>query len=354
MRLLLFNLATDADDPTLGFTTAWIRALAKRVEMIHVVTMRTGRLQVPDNVRVDSVGKERGYSEPRRALEFYRILVRLLHARRMDGCFSHMIPLFTVLAAPLLRAYAVPIITWYAHREVTPLLKMAHRLSDQMVSINRSSYPYRHDKLVELGHGIDVQHFCPNGRRSDEPPLILSVGRLSPIKGLATLVEAVRLLKMEGHDLRCAIVGQVLERDRDYAAQLREQVRVGQLEDVVTFPGPVSHHDTVEWYRRCFAHVNCAPSNHSLDKAPLEAMACGRPSLSSILGFRETVGEWAERLIFRHGDPGDLARALLQLLHVSDQERFRMQDDLRRNVVTYHGLERLADRLVSLFPRHAS
>ena len=26
MRLLLFNLATDADDPILGFTTRWIEA----------------------------------------------------------------------------------------------------------------------------------------------------------------------------------------------------------------------------------------------------------------------------------------------------------------------------------------
>ena len=67
MRILLFNLATDADDPLLGFTTRWIGALAERVEFIHVITMRVGRLEMPANVRVYSVGKEKGYSEPRRA-----------------------------------------------------------------------------------------------------------------------------------------------------------------------------------------------------------------------------------------------------------------------------------------------
>src|SRR2546428_2863676 len=40
VRILLFNLATDSDDPILGFTTRWIKALAKHVERIHVITMR--------------------------------------------------------------------------------------------------------------------------------------------------------------------------------------------------------------------------------------------------------------------------------------------------------------------------
>ena len=61
MRLLLFNLATDADDPVLGFSTRWIRALAKHLEFINVITMRAGRIEVPANVRVHSVGKEKGY-----------------------------------------------------------------------------------------------------------------------------------------------------------------------------------------------------------------------------------------------------------------------------------------------------
>ena len=62
IRLLWFNLATDADDPILGFTTSWIRAVAERIEFLHVITMRAGRVDVPGNVRVYSVGKEKNYS----------------------------------------------------------------------------------------------------------------------------------------------------------------------------------------------------------------------------------------------------------------------------------------------------
>ena len=115
--------------PRIGFS-----ALAQRVEFIHVITMRTGRVEVPDNVRVYSVGKEKGYSEPRRAVEFYRTLLHVLRSDKIDVCFSHMMPIFSVLAGPVLQAKRVPIITWYAHPSLTRILKLAHYFSTRMVT----------------------------------------------------------------------------------------------------------------------------------------------------------------------------------------------------------------------------
>ena len=110
MRLLCLNLAIDVNDPVLGFATHWICAFAKRVEQIHVITMRRGSVRLPSNVQVYSVGKEKGYSEPRRAFEFYRLLRYILSDNQIDVCFSHMIPIFTILAAPVLRRRRIPIV----------------------------------------------------------------------------------------------------------------------------------------------------------------------------------------------------------------------------------------------------
>jgi hypothetical protein len=162
MRLLWFNLATDVDDPILGFTTGWIQALAARVECIHVITMRAGRVEVPRNVRVHSVGKEKGYSEPRRAVMFYRQLFRILREERIDVCFSPMMPLFIILAAPVLMRKRIPIVTWYAHPSLTRTLKLAHRLSDYIVTSLPTAYPYKHDKLRVIGQGIDTDLFVPD------------------------------------------------------------------------------------------------------------------------------------------------------------------------------------------------
>ena len=87
MRLLWFNLATDVDDPVLGFTSRWFQAIATKVERIHVITMRAGRIELPENVRCDSVGKEAGYSRPRRIVECYRILLEVLRNEPVDACF---------------------------------------------------------------------------------------------------------------------------------------------------------------------------------------------------------------------------------------------------------------------------
>ena len=45
-RLLVFNLATDADDPLLAFTTVWLNRLAEHYDSVDVITMRAGRLDV--------------------------------------------------------------------------------------------------------------------------------------------------------------------------------------------------------------------------------------------------------------------------------------------------------------------
>ena len=102
LRLLWFNLATDADATGQGFTTDWLNALAPHCDQIDVLTMRAGRLALDDKVRVYSVGKEKGYTELRRAVEFYRLLSRLLRENDYDACFAHMQPLFAVMGAPLL------------------------------------------------------------------------------------------------------------------------------------------------------------------------------------------------------------------------------------------------------------
>ena len=351
IRLLWFNLATDSDDPILGFATSWIRAVARRVEFIHVITMRAGGVEVPGNVRVYSVGKEKGYSEPRRALEFYNQLFRVLRQDRIDTCFSHMIPIFTVLAAPVLKTKGIPIVTWYAHRKVSMTVKLAHHLSDRMVTNAETAYRYKRDKLVVVGHGIDTEIFEPDGTKSESPLRLLSVGRLSPIKDLITLVQAVELVRKRGYDIECELVGEASERDRNYADAVRQEVQQSNLERIVRFVGPVANSQIVDWYHSCFAHVNLCPTG-ALDKAALEAMACNKPSFVANHGFNSTLGKWADSLLFRHGDPEDLAQKVEGLLGMSKDEHEKMGFALRESVVNRHSLARLADTLVALFETH--
>ena len=347
MRLLLFNLATDADDPVLGFTSAWIRALAARCASVDVVTMRAGRIEMPDNVRVHSVGKEHGHSVPRRVAGFYRVLFRALRHSRIDACFSHMMPAFSVLGGPVLRARGIPLVTWYAHPSLTPTLRIAHHLSDRMVASLPSAYPYRRDKLTVVGQGIDTSLFSPGDGGSD-PPLVLCVGRLSPIKDHPTLIEAAARLSAAGERFQVAVVGgPASPRDAPYVRDLRAQAEARGVGGIVDWVGPVRPSELPDWYRRCAAHVNLTRTG-SGDKSALEAMSCARPSVLANEGFRDVLGPHAERLWFPRGDAAALAERLRGLLRLTAPERSAIGADLRARVVQGHGLDRLAGRLVEI------
>jgi glycosyltransferase involved in cell wall biosynthesis len=343
----VFNLATDADDPALNFAVGWVEALAQRVGHVDVVTMRAGRYRLPRNVRVWSLGKERGLSEPRRAALFYRHLLSILRRRTIDACFSHMTPLFTIMAAPVLRPLGVPIVTWYAHRHVSWAVRVAHHLSDRVVASVPSAYRYRRDRLELLGQGIDAATFTPGTGSPESPPRVASVGRLSPIKDLATLIDAVAILRGRSLEVSCALVGEAPERDRSYAEGLRDRAGAAGVAGAVCFPGAAVGDALVDWYRRSTFHVNLAPTG-AIDKAALEAMACGRPSLASNVSFADTFGRWSERLLFRQGDAADLAEKLAALLAMDASTREAMAAELRASVLERHSLDRLADRLVEL------
>ena len=348
MRVLWFNLATDLDDPILAFTTSWIREVATTVDSIHVITMRLGRTELPENVRIYSVGKEKRFSEPRRAWEFYRHIFRILHQESIDVCFSHMIPIFTILGYLPLKLHGVPIITWYAHRQRSFILRVAHHVSDRMASTNTRSYPYSGNKLCVLGQGIDTELFKPNATITPaDPPLILFVGRLSPIKDPLTFIRAAYLLRSK-HRFRVAVIGQILERDREYARiVLQEIAQLRKTVPVEFIPG-IGQNQLVSWYQRCFALMNCSPSDHSLDKTVLEAMACGKLALTSTVGFEETIGRESSVLLFRSGDPEDLAEKLANLLKLPTRTIQAMSSHLREQTVQNHSLRNLAGNLTAL------
>jgi len=351
MRLLLFNLATDADDPLLGFTTRWIGALAERVEFIHVVTMRAGRLAIPGNVRVHSVGKEKGYSEARRVMEFYKIIGRILRQERIDVCFSHMMPLFTVMAGPILRLMGIPIITWYAHLNRSRILPVAHWLSTRMVASVESAYPYRRDKFTAVGQGIDTALFRPEAEtKSETIPLILCVGRLSPVKDHPTLIKAARFLRQVWHKpFRVEIVGGPTSgRDETYVRSLRQQVKQLGLEEIVSLEPAVSMDKLPSWYRRSTVNVNMTPTG-SGDKVVWEALACGRICVVANEGFKPTLGKYADDLSYTYGEAEQLAARLNWTLSLSESARAVIGTELQREVEASHGLKGLANRLVEIF-----
>ncbi|MCH8889170.1 hypothetical protein IID26_01965, partial [Patescibacteria group bacterium] len=60
MKLLLVTQKVDIDDPILGFFHRWIEEFAKQCEKVTVITLFEGKHNLPENVKVLSLGKESG------------------------------------------------------------------------------------------------------------------------------------------------------------------------------------------------------------------------------------------------------------------------------------------------------
>lgn len=347
LNLLLFNLATDADDPILGFTTQWINRLAVHYERIDVVTMRAGRLSVAPNVCVWSVGKEQGYSEVRRLVEFYRSLSRLLRERTYSACFAHMMPLFAVMGAPLLRN--IPITLWYTHRQAHRTLQLATLVSHRVVTAAADSFPLATAKLRVIGHGIDTEFFSPSEQDAVHhnligKPTLIQAARLMPIKHQATLIRALA----EVPDAHAVFVGDVPPgADTAYKTELETLAHELGAAKRVTFAGNLPPEAVRDWNRRAAIAVNLSPAG-LFDKAALEGMAVGIPTIVASAAFDDMIGGDPRLRIPSPEDHAALADRLRDLLALSEAEQQQIGIRLRERVIAAHGLDGLIARLVSV------
>jgi glycosyltransferase involved in cell wall biosynthesis len=343
VRVLVINLTVDADDTVFGFTTAWITALAQRVEHVTVITMQAGRIALPDNVEVHSLGKERGYPEFKRLLRFYRFAWR---ARRIDACFVHQGAVFAVLFAPIRLLRRVPTVLWYAHGHVPPMLRLAEKVVDRAVTSTPAGFKLPSPKLRVLHQGIDTERFAPNGSRPPGNELTaVNVGRISPSKLTLEVVDAVGLAAADGVPVRLTLIGApATDDDHAYLERIERRIADGLSEHVQT-RGPVPYPQIDAVYKAA-AFFPSLSATASLDKTLLEAMACGCVPLSSnesFAGIAKAAG--LDALVCEPTAEG-LADRLRWAASLSPAERDELSAAVREIVVRDHGLGALTDRIV--------
>jgi hypothetical protein len=124
-RLVFITQTVDRDDPVLGATVAKIEAIARRVDTVDVIAQHAAPTDLPQNVYVRTFGAS---IRPLRAVAFERALAQTLKPRPL-GVVAHMIPLYVVLAAPLVRPRGIPLVLWYTHWRAHATLRLAERLA---------------------------------------------------------------------------------------------------------------------------------------------------------------------------------------------------------------------------------
>ena len=346
MKLLVITQKVDINDDNLGFFHRWLEKLAGRVDKLFIVCLSLGEHQLPQNTTVYSLGKERGYSKIRQLFRLENFLFKNLP--EVDGIFVHMSPIYAIASCPLAKIFRKKMILWFLHRNVSWKLKLAEKCVAKILTASEETCRLKNRKKIELvGHGIDTELFRPGDNvRAESGFNVLFVGRISPIKNLDVLIKGINILVNQKNikDVRVKIIGSPLEdREKEYFEKLKRLLIENKLTDYVEFLGGKPHRETVEFYQKSDLLLNLSPTG-GIDKAVLEAMACGIPVLVSNQAFRKFFpANWQDLLMFKEKDAEDLAEKIINL-------RGSKEDINLREVVTkYHNLDNLIEKIISKF-----
>jgi D-inositol-3-phosphate glycosyltransferase len=186
-------------------------------------------------------------------------------------------------------------------------------------------------QIATIPCGVDTELFSPGDRGDarrrlelDERQVLLWVGRLAPIKGLDTLLDAVARLRARGQNVRLLVVGgDADEPTGGHEASLRRRLEQLRLGDAVRFVGPQPQSVLPLYYAA--SDVTVLPSYYeSFGMVALEAMACGSPVIASrVGGLVTTIRDGVTGFLVPEGDVGALADRIESL--VADGElRWRL------------------------------
>jgi glycosyltransferase involved in cell wall biosynthesis len=347
--LVFVTQTIDADDPHLAQTIDLVAALARRCERVAVICDRVRRHDLPRNVSFRTFGAA---GRARRTLRYLRAVSAELRSRP-DALVSHMVPIFLVLAAPPAKLRRVPLVLWYTHWNADWTLRLATRLADAAVSVDRRSYPLDSPKVRGIGHAVDLAAFEPRaGAPAAEGALrLLALGRTQPQKGFVTLLRGFERALDRGLDARLELRGpQINEPERRHRAELEQLIASSEvLRGRASIEEPVPRREVAGLIRAADAVVNptlTPTGGGSLDKVVFEASACAVPVIASNPNLDGLLDGLGLELRFRPGDPDDLARVLLAFAETDAAARGAAGLELRRRTESGHSVDSWADGVV--------
>jgi len=194
---------------------------------------------------------------------------------------------------------------------------------DALIPVSR----FYADVMIEkLGVNPDLVHPVYPGLRIDgyeptaaapSPPVVGFLARMTPAKGLDTLVEAFLAIKRNEQvpGLRLRIAGSETTADRSFTNELRQRIEEAGHSAAVDWLPNISRDHKLEFLRTLSALSVPATCGEAFGLYMIEALAAGVPVVQPRHGaFPELIADTGGGILCEPNDPEDLARALTELL----------------------------------------
>jgi glycosyltransferase involved in cell wall biosynthesis len=332
MRLLIVTQKVDKTDPILGFFHRWVEEFVSHSQQLTVIGQAVGEYGFADKVKVLSLGKEKGFSKWDQITRFWRHIWR--YKDRYDAVLVHMTPVWIILGAPVWLILRKRMYLWYEVKRGGWMLWIAMLFAKKIFAATSAGVPFSSSKIVVTGHGIDTDLFRPVEARRQEH-LISTVGRITRIKKMDLIMKT--LLKLPPMYHLVIGGGPITKQDEEYVASLDSFIQNYGLTHRV-HRGFLTQPEVAVLLQKTMLFLHACGGG--LDKAVLEAMACGCLVVSSSDAAKlvlppecqatdQTLGEVAEKLL---------------VMHPSEQRMLREQ--MRTTVERDHSLPSLIEKLM--------
>ena len=224
----------------------------------------------------------------------------------------------------------------------------------------RFLYKANQSKLVVIPPGVDVSHFYPIPADEakmyvglkPEDRMVLFVGRIEPLKGVDTLIQAMSCVQLkQERPVHLAIIGgdpaaspQEMSAEMARLQKLCDDLAVGQT---VVFLGKRDQ-DKLPYYYSA-AELLVMPSHYeSFGMVALEAMACGTPVIASeVGGLAYLVRDGETGFTIPDQEPEALCEKISWLLNDS-----QLHATMSRGAVEYaqdYAWEKIAKQIVTVY-----
>lgn len=345
MKLLIFTQKVDREDFVLGFFHSWIAEFSKHFESVEVICYGKGVFDLPPNVKVYSLGKEKKLGSVMYAINSIKYLYQL--RGKYDKVFVHMNPMYIVIFGWYWKLKRIPAYLWYVHRSVDMKLKVATLFVDNIFTSAKESFNIETSKTVFLGHGIDVDKL-PNTSHLFTGNIlkIAHVGRITQIKNLEVLLDAGAQIKKRDLKVQMTFFGDcVTEKDKEYKKHLESLIEEKGLKNDVIFAGGIQYKDLPQKLLESHITVNMTPPG-GMDKVVLESILLGIPAFGSNTAFKDMFAEYADLFLYEFKNSEDLANKIYNFIYTAHNQF--ILDSLNTKVRKDFSLETLINRMVAI------
>ncbi|MHB1316295.1 MAG: glycosyltransferase family 4 protein [Minisyncoccota bacterium] len=353
MNILVITQTIDDNNTTLGFFVRWVEELSKRFDFVEIICLYKGEYVLPDNVKIYSLGKERGVEiggkryEIRKKIQyvfkFYKYIWK--YRNEYDAVFVHMNQEYIVLGGLFWKIFGKRVFFWRNHPYGNIWTRIAVWFSDQVFCTADRSFTAKYKKTIIMPAGIDTSIFVKNPMIEKQENSLLVFGRIAPVKNIEKAINATAILLAKGVPVELSIVGDFLPIDAKYMEGLKNLVIQARIEPFVHFIRGIDFLSASKMYQSHDVFMNFTDSG-SFDKTVIEALACGSKVLVSNTSFKDLLPEES----YTTGDQHDIVKKLEVLLSF-DIEKEKQYASKVHDLVENQSLVKLMDQLVLIIKK---